>query len=98
MLTVLFDDAELIPPDVNLGAARQELGSHSNRKGAASYLQNLSPSLSAVNINLRAGWSVGNVQDRYIFAGAAGDQLVGRGAAGLEVWQLPQFEILQWML
>ena len=85
LLTVLFDDAELIPPDVNLGAARQELGSHSNRKGAASYLQNLSPSLSAVNINLRAGWSVGNVQDRYIFAGAAGDQLVGRGAAGLPI-------------
>ena len=39
LLTVLFDDAELIPPDVNLGAAHQALGSHSNRKGAASYLQ-----------------------------------------------------------
>jgi len=71
LLTLFFDDAELIPPDVNLGAARQELVSRSNREGAASYSQNLLPSLSAVNITLRAGWAVGNVQDGYIFAGDA---------------------------
>ena len=34
---------------------------------------------------LRAGWSLGNVQDRYIFAGSGGDQLVGRAVSGLPV-------------
>lgn len=29
-------------------------------------------------VYLRAGWSLGNVPDRYIHAGAGGDQLVGR--------------------
>ena len=33
---------------------------------------------SAVMVYLRAGWSLGNVPDRYIFPGAGGDQLVGR--------------------
>ena len=85
ILSTVLNDTKLVPVDVNLGAARQYLGSQSNRKGAATYLQNLSPCFSAPNINLRAGWSVGTVQDRYIFAGTGGDQLVGRGAAGLEI-------------
>jgi hypothetical protein len=38
-------------------------------------------------VYLRAGWSLGNVPDRYIFAGAGGDQLVGRFIA-----MLPQHE------
>lgn len=32
---------------------------------------------------MRAGWSLGNVQDRYLFAGAGGDQLTGRVLSGL---------------
>ena len=31
------------------------------------------------------GWSLGSVQDRYIFAGAGGDQMVGRAASGLPI-------------
>jgi hypothetical protein len=38
---------------------------------------------SAVQVFLRAGWSLGNVQDRYLFAGAGGDQLTGRVLCGL---------------
>jgi hypothetical protein len=34
--------------------------------------------MSAVAVYLRAGWSLGNVQDRYIFSGAGSDQVVGR--------------------
>jgi hypothetical protein len=41
--------------------------------------------LSAVQAYLRAGWSLGNVQDRYIFGGAGGDQLVGRAVSGLPI-------------
>ena len=86
ILTNLLNDYSLIPEDVNLGAGRRsDLGTHSNRKGAATYLCSLSVCLSAVNIFLRAGWSVGAVQDRYIFAGPGGDQVVGRAAAGLPI-------------
>ena len=38
-----------------------------------------------VAIYLRAGWSVGKVQDQYIFSGAGSDQVVGRAAAGLPI-------------
>ena len=34
---------------------------------------------------MRAGWSVGSIQDRYIFAGASSDQIVGRAVAGLNI-------------
>ena len=37
------------------------------------------------SIYLRAGWSLGPVQNRYIFQGPGGDQFVGRAAAGLNV-------------
>ena len=49
--------------------------------------------ISAVNVYLRAGWSLGNVQDRYIFAGAGGDQIVGRAAAGLPITDM-RFAVL----
>ena len=38
---------------------------------------------SALQIYLRAGWTVGAVQDRYLFAGEGGDQLTGRALSGL---------------
>jgi hypothetical protein len=39
-----------------------------------------------MSIWLRAGWSLGAVQQsRYIFEGAGGDQFVGRAAAGLNI-------------
>lgn len=41
------------------------------------------PEVSAPQLYLRAGWSLGNVQDRYLFAGAGGDQIVGRIVSGL---------------
>lgn len=37
----------------------------------------------AVQVYLRAGWSLGNVQDRYLFSGTGTDQLCGRCACGL---------------
>lgn len=67
MLRVVFADKNLIPEDIDLGSARQDLGTHSNRKGAATYLCGLAVCLSVVAIYLRAGWSVGKVQDQYIF-------------------------------
>ena len=41
--------------------------------------------VSAVAVYLRAGWSIGNTQDRYIFSGAGSDQIVGRAVCGLPI-------------
>ena len=79
-------------PNIDLGAVIEDWGTHSNRKGVASYLLSML-FLSAVNVYLRAGWSLGNVQDRYIFAGAGGDQIVGRAASGLPITDL-RFAVL----
>jgi hypothetical protein len=66
-----------------LGGEKQQLGTHSIRKGAASYCAGMINGPSTVQVFLRAGWSLGNVQDRYLFAGAGGDQLTGRVLSGL---------------
>jgi hypothetical protein len=66
-----------------LGGEKKQLGTHSVRKGAASYCAGMVNGPSTVQVFLRAGWSLGNVQDRYLFAGAGGDQLTGRVLSGL---------------
>lgn len=65
-----------------LGLYIAQLGSHSIRKGIATALANNPGGPEAVNIWLRAGWSLGPVQSRYLFEGAGGDQFVGRAATG----------------
>jgi len=47
----------------------------------------------AIAIYLRAGWSLGNVQQRYILAGDGGDQVCGRAATGLKITD-PSFAAL----
>ena len=61
-----------------------DLGAHSIRKGATTYVTSGStaaPSYAAVGI--RAGWSLGSVVSVYMKYDAAGDQYVGRTVAGL---------------
>jgi hypothetical protein len=73
-------------PDTHLsqlGSDKKQLGTHSVRKGAASYCAGMVNGPSTVQVFMRAGWSLGNVQDRYLFAGAGGDQLTGRVLCGL---------------
>ena len=66
-----------------IGGKKEDIGTHSVRKGAASHCTGMMNGPSAVQIFLRAGWSLGAVQDRYLFAGAGGDQLTGRVLSGL---------------
>ncbi|KAH9125297.1 hypothetical protein AeMF1_004059 [Aphanomyces euteiches] len=63
----------------------EDIGTHSFRKGVASELSNTPGGTPAVNVWLRAAWTLGSVQGRYIFAGDGGDQFVGRAATGLNV-------------
>ena len=72
-------DSEL----TRLGGERKQLGTHSVRKGAATFCTGMINGPSTVQVFMRAGWSLGNVQDRYLFAGAGGDQLTGRVLSGL---------------
>ncbi len=67
----------------SLGCKKEEIGTHSGRKGPSTFALSLPGGPSPVTTYLRAGWSLGNVQDRYIFAGEGGDQLCGRTLAGL---------------
>ena len=75
---VLNRTVNSLSDDIDLGCHKSEVGTHSIRKGAATYLLALVDGPSAVQVYLRAGWTLGNVPDRYIFAGPGGDQLVGR--------------------
>lgn len=61
-----------------LGANKEDIGSHSARKGAPSHILAMPGGPSAVATFLRAGWSLGSVKDRYIFEGDGGDAFCGR--------------------
>ena len=52
-----------------LGVDKKDIGTHSSRKGCPTYLLSLVDGPDPVKVYLRAGWSLGNVQDRYIFEG-----------------------------
>jgi hypothetical protein len=70
---------------VAMGLILTDIGTHSFRKGVATALSSYPGGPSAISIWLRAGWSLGAVQSRYIFEGAGGDQFVGRAATGLDI-------------
>lgn len=73
---------------VEMGMAIAEIGTHSFRKGIASFISGLPGGPSPIAIYLRAGWSLGKVVSRYILEGFGGDQLCGRAATGLSLTDL----------
>lgn len=70
---------------LNQGLDISMIGTHSFRKGIASFLSGTPGGPTAISIYLRAGWSLGPVQSRYILEGEGGDQVCGRAATGLPV-------------
>ena len=67
------------------GFDKDDLGSHSCRKGVATMIAagcTVSPPIVALCI--RAGWALGGVKDKYLFRENAGDQYVGRCASCLD--------------
>ena len=73
-----------------MGILILEIGTHSFRKGVASFLSGLPGGPNAIAIYLRAGWSLGPVTSRYIMEGQGNDQLCGRAATGLPITE-PSF-------
>ena len=61
-----------------------EIGTHSIRKGAATYCTTgVIPGPPVVSVCLRAGWTLGRVKERYLKYEVAGDELVGRTLTGM---------------
>jgi hypothetical protein len=67
----------------NQGVEISMIVTHSFRKGIASFLRGTPGGPTAISIYLRADWSLGPVQSRYILEGEGGDQVCGRAASGL---------------
>ena len=68
------------------GLSAENIGTHSTRKGAASFCSSGSTACpSNIAVHLRAGWALGGVQDRYLKYESAGDMFVGRTVAGLPI-------------
>ena len=82
---ILQSVVENVPAEIlkEVGGNATDIGTHSTRKGAASYVLSQLGGPNVIVVFLRCCWSLGNVQDRYIFLDAGGDQFVGRSVGGL---------------
>ena len=61
-----------------LGYGINNIGTHSIRKGAATYITSLPGGPSSVSSSLRGGWSMGSVKNRYFRFAETGDEYVSR--------------------
>ena len=92
-LKTICSVAENLAVLVQYGVDVVEVGTHSFRKGVAEFLSGMVGGASPISIYLRAGWSLGPVQSRYILEAQGGDQLCGRAATGLDI-TTPEFASL----
>jgi hypothetical protein len=72
-----------IPELAELNSLKDEIGTHSFRKGVVTFVLSFPCGPSVIAAFLRACWSLGAVQQRYIFEGEGSDQFLGRVACGL---------------
>ena len=82
-----------IPDHIDIGCAKEDIGTHSTRKFAESTAVCTVDGPSRIQVQLRAGQSVGKTQDCYITAELDGDSFVGRTVSKLKQ-NADQFDIL----
>lgn len=82
-----------IDKSIDLGARREDIGTHSNRKFAESTSVSKIDGPSRTQVCLRAGQGVGRTQDCYMFSEDDGDALVGRTVAQLQL-TADEFDVL----
>jgi hypothetical protein len=80
-------------PAEDLGMPIKEVGTHSFRKGAATYVTSFDV-LSETSVNLRAGWTIGKVRSAYIMGTPGSDQVAGRMLCGLNILNAEEFLML----
>lgn len=68
-----------------MGYDVENLGTHSIRKGASTYLTSLPGGPSVAATCIRGGWTMGHIKDRYFRYFDTGDQFVGRCLALLNI-------------
>jgi hypothetical protein len=68
-----------------MGYRIEDIGTHSIRKGAVTYLASLPGGPPAATVCIRAGWTMGRVKDIYMRYVTSGDEFVGRCLALLSV-------------
>jgi hypothetical protein len=85
---------EALPDMQSIAKNPEDYGTHSFRKGIATYCSGFIGGPSIVSVFLRAGWSLGNVQDRYLQYSDGGDQLCGRIACLLNFNSGGEFGVL----
>ncbi|ETO99546.1 hypothetical protein F441_23039, partial [Phytophthora nicotianae CJ01A1] len=95
LLRLLTQEEEDVAAELKRqGLDPTELGTHSMRKGSATFCSSGSTACpSATAVHLRSGWSLGGVQNTFLRYEAAGDMHVGRTVAGLPT-ESSQFSIL----
>ena len=86
-----FPDAEI---ELYFGCPRGDLGTHSHRKGGITFLLGIIDGPNPCAVYIRAGWSLGNTQDRYIMGCAGEDELCGRILCGLRMNDSEEFALL----
>ena len=89
----LHDNAlkKMTPED--LGVPVEFIGTHSFRKGAATYISSFDV-VSENSIDMRAGWTNGRIRSKYIFGTPGADQLIGRLVSGLNIRNCNEFLVL----
>lgn len=93
-LKVIFCRSDVAAELSSKGIEDGDLGTHSTRKGAATYvLSGTTACPSLIPLSLRCGWKLEGVTARYLRYEAAGDQFVGRTVSGLPVSKV-EFAIL----
>ena len=79
---------------VDEGFSYEQIGTHSWRKGAASFsASGTTAAPSIVSICIRAGWKISNVLKRYLSMENAGDWFLGRVVTGLPIYD-KKFSVL----
>ena len=85
-LAILLNTPNIVAELTSRGINGNDLGTHSLRKGAATFCASGSTACpSSTAVHLRAGWSLGGVQNTYLRYEAAGDMFVGRTVCGLPI-------------
>lgn len=76
---------EMTPEEISeLGCPASEIGTHSLRKGAATYACGLTNGPHSDSVKLRMDHTIGGTDDKYINIQAGADKMVGRCVTGLD--------------
>ena len=80
-----FNDDPNVDVEILFGCTVDELGTHSHRKGSVTMLLGIIDGPNPCAVYIRACWSLGNTQDRYVMGGGGADELCGRLLAMLNL-------------